>query len=193
MEVLQNWDAQLFQFINSGLSSDILDFILVPLRHKLFWIPLYLFLISFIVLNFSKSRWILFLSIGLCIGCSDYISSKVIKPKVHRVRPCHKPELNVVARIPCSHGYSFTSSHATNHFAISTLLFMSFGFWKWRGLFLGWAALISLAQVYVGVHYPLDVLAGGALGCVIGMLSFYLYKYLFNHIIQTHSDGVHTA
>jgi len=174
--------------VNSHWSADWLDILLVPLRHKLFWIPLYIFILLYIYYNFAERRWIIFLGIGLCILFSDTSSSKIIKPLVNRERPCHSERYEVIARVPCSSGYSFTSSHATNHFAISTFLFLLFAGWKYRWLFMAWASIICYAQVYVGVHYPLDVIFGALLGLLVGFLSFRLYMFLYNLISKNKNN-----
>jgi undecaprenyl-diphosphatase len=166
----------IFGIINSDLSSPILNAVLIPLRHKFFWIPLYLFLISFITFNFKREKWLIFLFIGITIGFSDFSSSKLIKNNVQRIRPCNTEKLHSINRIPCSNGYSFTSSHATNHFALSIFLFLLFPFWKHRWLFVFWASLIGYAQIYVGAHYPLDIIAGSILGATIGYLTFLLFN-----------------
>jgi undecaprenyl-diphosphatase len=78
----------------------------------------------------------------------------------------------------CSGGFSFTSSHAANHFGLAMFLFMSLIplFKKYTWLFFIWAGIISYAQVYVGVHYPLDVLAGAMIGLVVGKLNGMIFK-----------------
>lgn len=150
------------------------------LREKRNWIPLYLSLIVFffIKFNYKKATCILLLALAT-IGISDTLSSKIIKPSVQRPRPCHEnstlphpPNLLVKA---CGGGYSFTSSHATNHFALAVFLaWILAPFWKYsKPFFLLWAACISYAQVYVGLHYPFDVVSGGILGAIIG---FGMYK-----------------
>lgn len=82
--------------------------------------------------------------------------------------------------VGCGGGYSFPSSHATNHFALATLLFLSWGrkFRSWRWILLLWAASIAYGQVYVGVHYPLDVSFGALLGATLGLLAYQLYRRL---------------
>ncbi len=177
-ESLLEFDSALYMSINSGMSSGFLDMILVPLRHKLFWIPLYLFLITFIMMNFSSRKWLILVLLFANIGVSDLVSSKFIKKSVKRARPCHIVELSPVKRVPCTNGFSFTSSHATNHFALGTYLFLLFGFSRWRAMFLGWAAIISFAQVYVGVHYPIDVIVGALIGILIGSSIFVLYNFI---------------
>jgi len=182
MEALLSLDESLYMSINSEWSNGLLDTILVPVRNKLTWIPLYLFLLFFIMLNYGKIAWVVLLGLFMTIGISDAMSSKIIKKSVKRIRPCHQEHLDPVQRVPCTNGFSFTSSHATNHFAIGTYVFLLFSFSGWRWLFLGWAAAIAYAQVYVGVHYPSDVLVGSLIGVVIGLFCFHFYDYLLRNM-----------
>lgn len=181
MEYLLQLDKALFVWINSTCSNSIFDLLLVPFRHKLFWVPLYLFLVSFIMLNYGKKALIILGIIAAMMATSDGLSSQLIKKNVKRIRPCNNTEVHHIARIHCSSGYSFTSSHATNHFAIGSFFCFLFSFFRWRILFLVWAGIISFAQVYVGVHYPLDILAGSILGIIIGTT---FYKLLEIGILQ---------
>jgi undecaprenyl-diphosphatase len=118
----------------------------------------------------------------MTVGVADQLSSELIKKKVERLRPCRETQLQPAARtlVHCGGGYSFTSSHATNHFAVAVFIFFSWGLcWKrWRWLLLLWAASISLGQVYVGVHYPLDILVGAINGSILGYLGSLTYKRL---------------
>jgi len=110
----------------------------------------------------------------------DFIASRLIKPFVGRIRPCNEMTLvdEIIHRVPCGSGYSFPSSHATNHFAIAIFLICLF-YHKWKPILplgLGWAFIISFAQVYVGVHYPIDTFVGAILGTCIGFFTFYIYQ-----------------
>ncbi len=186
-ELLSNIDLQLFHWINSGLKNSFFDFIMPLLREKSNWIPFYAILFLFVFRNFSKEKSIaIILAAILTVGISDTLSSKVIKPIIERPRPCHIMEKEINLLIHCGGGYSFTSSHATNHFAIGTFLgLVFFPFIKKRSLILFWiwAGIISFAQIYVGVHYPFDILCGGILGILIGgsvyrLMNYSLEKYL---------------
>lgn len=180
MEIILHWDAQLFQYLNQVATHPWLDVLLPFLRGKQNWIPLYLLLAVWLVRQYKwqKGLWAIVISV-LAIAVGDTLSSKVVKPLVERPRPCHE-ESGIEARllVPCGGGYSFTSSHATNHFALA-ILFTGF-FWPsfrhagW--FFLLWAGSISYAQVYVGLHYPLDVLGGAMLGMAIGGLMWSWFK-----------------
>jgi undecaprenyl-diphosphatase len=159
-----------------------LDFILTAVRNKFLWIPLYVLVLSWILFNLSVKQWAFtFLFVALAIFASDTISSEVIKKQIKRPRPCAEMTMEppAIQRIHCGGGYSFTSSHATNHFCIAAFMVILFGGYmrRWKYLWWGWAALISLAQVYVGVHYPLDVFFGGLLGIMIGASAGVLCKH----------------
>ncbi len=169
------FDTLLFQCINGDLTNPFFDWLLPIMRNKLTWIPVYIGLVSYIIWKRQKWGWILlFLFMG--VGISDYTSSTIIKKSVERVRPCNTGGLEVIERVHCGGGYSFTSSHATNHFFISCYLaWVVFLSRKSRFILLAWAGIVSISQVYVGVHYPLDVLSGGGLGTFIAYLMYLAY------------------
>ncbi len=183
LEILQDWDVNLFQFINGSLSNSVFDVLLPWFREKWFWMPLYLFVVAFVLLNFRGRGWIIILGLILAAGLSDYTSSTLVKKNVQRLRPCNDPEMfeKLHSRVPCGGGYSFTSSHAANHFAVAVFIIGMFGGLKrWiRPVALSWAALIAFSQVYVGVHYPGDVLGGAVLGSAIGWWTAVTWKRRF--------------
>jgi undecaprenyl-diphosphatase len=151
-----------------------LDLILTAARNKYLWIPLYVLCLTWILFNLSlKHSGYVFFFIAVSIFASDTISSKLIKYQVQRPRPCHEQQMDppVIQRVSCGSGYSFTSSHATNHFCIAAFFVTVFGAYmrRWKHLWWVWASVISIAQVYVGLHYPLDILGGAMLGTIIGI------------------------
>ena len=172
LEILLHLDTQLLQWIHVHLHNAFLDAVIPLFREKWFWVPLYLFVIAFMLFNFRSRGWIWVLLMLFCVGLADTASSKMIKPAVKRLRPCHVEQVaeNLDMLVPCGGKYSFTSSHAANHFAIAFFFFFSMGlhFRKWRWPALIWAAAVGFAQVYVGVHYPLDIVGGLLLGLLIG-------------------------
>ena len=173
MTWLYQIDKWLFLFINKSLSNPFFDWLMPYMREKLIWLPFYLFIIAFAGVNLSKRKfWLTLLGIAISAGLADTISSKMVKIYFARIRPCHAEVLEglVNERIPCGAGYSFTSSHATNHFAVAVFLILAIGHTSrhWKPILLSWAAVIAFAQVYVGVHYPFDVLCGAGLGALIG-------------------------
>ncbi len=171
-EQLIHLDQALFQLFNGQWQHPWVDALAPLWRDKRFWIPLYLALAGWAVWRFRWRGLYWLLALALTVAVSDTLSSRVIKPLVARVRPCRTPELQADLHllVHCGSGYSFTSSHAANHFAVAAFLFATIGLWhrRMRWLWWLWAASIAYAQVYVGVHYPGDVLAGALLGSLTG-------------------------
>ena len=180
-ESLQSFDQTLFVYINRVATHPILDTLMPFFRESTFWIPLYLFLIVFVFVNFGKNGWVWLLFAFITVLLTDQFSSSIVKNWVMRPRPCNDPVFSSQARLlldHCSGGYSFTSSHATNHFGVATFLCITLGRFlgSWKYLLFIWAALICYAQVYVGVHYPLDVVFGALLGFLIGQFVCWAYQ-----------------
>jgi len=178
---LQSFDQSLFVYINQVATHPLLDTLMPFFRESTLWIPFYLFLIVFVFVNFGKKGWVWLLFAFITVLLTDQFSSSIIKNWVQRPRPCADPLLYGQVRLlldHCSGGYSFTSSHATNHFGVATFLFVTLGryFGNWKYLLFIWAALICYAQVYVGVHYPLDVVFGALLGFLIGHFVCWAYQ-----------------
>jgi undecaprenyl-diphosphatase len=171
--VLQ-FDHWLFHKINQVWINPFFDLILPFARQQEFWYFFYLFLLVFALYNFRiKGCW---WSVSLIMTAiiSDLASSTLVKAAafLFRLRPCRDPDMIGQVRVLvnyCPQSSSFTSSHACNHFAAAWFIFITLnqtGSWRWL-LFI-WAFVISYAQVYVGVHFPLDVLGGAVLGTAIG-------------------------
>ena len=184
MEWVFQWDYHLFALINQAWSSAFLDWLLPWVRNKYVWIPLYAFLATLVVERYRQVSWLVLLLGLLAVATGDLVSSHWIKPWVERVRPCHLSEvLRVVVRVPCGHGFSFPSSHAVNHFVVAVFVGdVLRPFYRWlRPLLWLWAAAVAYAQVYVGVHFPLDVAAGMLLGIVIGRF----FSFAAMHFLKT--------
>ncbi len=179
IENLNTIDHQLFLLINRGLVNNFFDFLLPLMRSRFFWAPLYLFLIVYILKTNNTRRGLL--TIGFLLitfALTDFVSAGIFKETFQRLRPCNEPEFMAYVRniVGCGSGYSFVSSHATNHFGLAIFLGLYFNDKKWIGrAFIIWAAVISFSQVYVGVHFPFDVLAGMFLGIGLAYLSYYIY------------------
>jgi len=168
-------DHWLFSKINQDWTGPVTDLIFPFLREAEFWVPLYLFFLVFILVNFGKKglRWSIMLILTASI--SDQISSNLVKSFIFRLRPCRNPELMDNIRVLvnyCPSSSSFTSSHACNHFAMASFIFITLRHTsRWWALIFVWAFFVAYAQVYVGVHFPVDVTAGALLGCLIGFLT----------------------
>lgn len=188
-------DKALFELINGHGHSPWLDALMAFWRDKHSWIPLYIVLAGIL---FWKYRWNaipLLILTAITILVVDQLSSELIKKTVMRLRPCNDPDMQTSLKllVHCGSGYSFTSSHAANHFALA-YLFIRFSIpilpknkpkirWIILFSFLLWAVLVALAQVYVGVHYPLDVFCGAALGLSMAILLYYIFQRLWKKTI----------
>jgi undecaprenyl-diphosphatase len=167
------WDRTVLRYINTR-HNPFLDWLLPFLRNSEIWYPLYLFLILFVLINYKKTGWWWVVLAALTPALGDYISSGIIKENIFRLRPVNEPAvagwLRMLPGLGLPQSSSFTSSHAANHFAMAVFLFLTLkktmGRWVW--LFFVWAAAICYAQVYVGVHYPFDIICGAAVGSLIG-------------------------
>ena len=172
-ETLLVKDQALFSKINGQWTNPLADHIMPWLRTSNNWYPMYAAILAYLFFKWGKNAWKWILIVAVNIALTDQISSSFFKPFVHRLRPCADPAIMHQARLlleHCSGGFSFTSSHAANHFGLAMFLFITWGLTEQRytKFFFVWAGLIAFAQVYVGVHYPLDILGGALIGLVSG-------------------------
>lgn len=179
-------DRHLFYFINHDLANPFFDLVMPYLRNAKFWIPLYVFIVGFCIWKFKKQGIVIIVLLALSFGFADSTSERIIKPLVKRARPCRDLVVSRtdIQRIPCGTGYSFPSIHATDHFAMAFFMIMLF-YKKWPWIWLWgilWAGTISFAQVYVGVHFPVDVFCGAIYGILVGCLFAWLFSKLQPHI-----------
>ncbi|MDC1068082.1 phosphatase PAP2 family protein [Candidatus Kapabacteria bacterium] len=192
MEELLIIDTKLFLFINKTLSNKITDLIMPIITNSKYWLPIYIYLFFYLIFldysstnsynnyfnNFIKKNirgisMAILLAVG--IGLSDQISAGLIKEWVGRLRPCNTID-NVNLLVNCGGGKSFPSAHATNNFFAASSL--SFYFPKYKVIFYSLAALVALSRVFVGVHYPIDIIVGSFLGITISLILTKIYKSL---------------
>jgi len=173
---LEQWDQWLFVRINHDQVNGLSDTLMPYIRVSYYWAPLYIFLILFTTINFRTRGWWWVLFFICTVSLTDIVSSKIIKEIAERARPCNDPFFADQVRLlvnRCGAGFSFTSSHAANHFGMATFIFISFRplLHRWVWLAFLWAAVVSYAQVYVGLHYPFDILGGALVGLFFGTLT----------------------
>ena len=182
MDIVIQWDYALWEWINNGFQNRSFDLILPLLRNKYIWYPLYIFIVFYIFHNYRrKNAMILILGLIATVSLGDLLAGQFLKKTIKRTRPCNELALqeDMKTRVRCSQSYSFPSAHATNHFAIATFLILGLSLGKrMSGALLFWATAIAYAQVYVGLHYPLDVLAGAILGILVGRVIFNFFNPL---------------
>ena len=178
IDFLKELDTQLFLFLNS-IHGPAGDFFMYWLSHKLIWIPLYALLLYLLFRFYGKKAFLLIVLIAMLITISDQVSVHLFKNVFQRLRPCHEPALEglVYTLGHCGGKYGFISSHASSSFAIA--VFVALLLWekiRWLSIFLlVWAAMVSYSRVYLGVHYPGDIVAGGIAGACEALIIFRLW------------------
>lgn len=182
LESLDQLDHRLITWVHSHLHSEFLNIIIPWLRKPLFWAPVYIYIIFILIKWYRSKSWQPILYLLLTVGLADASSTYIFKKNVQRLRPCHEEimQKKLEVLVPCGGQYSFTSNHAANHMSMGVFLFM---FWtyakrKYRWWWIIWPILVGFAQIYVGVHYPMDVLIGFLLG---GLLGFIVFKIFINN------------
>jgi membrane-associated phospholipid phosphatase len=183
MQSILQWDRTILHHINAEWHNNFLDGLLPAMRNPNTWLPLYLFLVLFVAINYKNTwwKWVL-LAVGTVVIC-NYISSNLLKENIPRLRPCNDPDIadwiRLFKGIYLPQSSSFVSSHAANHFGMAMFFYLTLSkqFKTWPLLFFVWAFGISYAQMYIGVHYPTDILGGTIVGLAVG----YFTGQLFNN------------
>jgi len=174
-------DRHLFEWIHFDLSSDFLDVVFPILRNRETWIPIYILIIYIMLKRFGfKKGAMTVIGLLIAVGISDIFNSHFLKNIIQRIRPCRLDNFtqDVQELVHCGEAFSFPSSHAANHFTIAFFLLLALNkvSVSMKIVILMWASVIGFAQVYVGVHYPADIISGIIVGFVAANLSWFVYK-----------------
>lgn len=174
MQEIIQLDREFFQFLNS-FHNDYFDVVMHWISYKFTWIPLYAVLIFLLVKHFQKKSLIIIVGIALMITATDQ-GCNYFKHSVKRPRPCREeaqltPAARTLDGYHCSkHG--FFSAHAANSVAVAVFMTsLLLPFYKKIGWFLiPWAIITAYSRIYLGVHYPLDILCGSIFGIIVARL-----------------------
>ena len=177
MEELIALDKKLFLYLNQ-LHTPWLDPVMYLMSETYPWFPLYAFLLYLIVKNYGAKSWIMVVCIAAAITAADRVTTGILKPLCMRLRPTHDPDFgNMVHYVNDYKGslYGFASSHAANVFALAIFFWLLFHErYKSVSVLFAWAAMVAYTRIYLGVHFPGDVLAGALIGILAGFLGFKL-------------------
>ncbi len=181
MEYIISLDTELFFFLNN-LHTPWLDVVIFYLSKTVAWLPLYVFLLYLIITRFGKRSWIPVACIAFCIICTDQITSSIMKPSFERLRPSHEPALQGKVHLVKEYRggkYGFASSHAANTFGIAFFIFLLLRtHYRWMETLFIWAFIVSYTRIYLGVHYPGDIVVGAVIGLLFGLAIFRLNLYI---------------
>jgi undecaprenyl-diphosphatase len=174
MENLQKTDEYFFRLINS-VGWEQMDGMMILISSKWFWIPLYIYILYLIYKRFADQFIKILLGLGLLIFLADFGSVHLFKEVFERARPCHFLDgIRVVDG--CGGPFGFISSHASNSFAIAFFMALLFRNFSGFAVLFSWAVVIGFSRIYLGVHYPFDILGGMFWGLFVSLLVYYMYK-----------------
>jgi undecaprenyl-diphosphatase len=174
MDTLLDLDIYFFRLINQAGTSFWDPFFLF-VTNKWSWIPLYAFLVFLIFKKKKQNAIITLLFITLVIVISDQGSVHLFKNVFERLRPCHFLDHVRLVTDGCGGNFGFISSHASNVFGLAIFIGSMLHKKTFAFLFF-WAALVSFSRVYLGVHYPLDILFGMMYGSTVALLLLKIFN-----------------
>lgn len=176
-------DKSLFVFLNN-LGSEPFDAIWLLITNQLNWIPFFLLLLVILYKKIGQKQLLLLLLIvAVMITFSDQITN-LIKNNVQRLRPCNDEELKGLIRVvKSSNTFSYFSGHAANSTAAMMLIFLILKqHYKYSYLLFLYPLIFAYSRIYLGLHFPLDILSGYIFGSFVGILFYTIYRKITNKI-----------
>jgi undecaprenyl-diphosphatase len=173
--------------------SPMLDVVMYWITFRFTWIPLYIYVIYYIFVKIKGQPWQNLLFILVSVGLADRITSGFMKPYFARLRPCHDPIINHLVHVVgnCGGQYGFVSSHATNCFALAVSFILILKKNNIKANFLSnflfiWAIIVSYSRIYVGVHFPSDIIIGGFVGALLPFILLPFITFIQHKIFKTY-------
>lgn len=187
LEKILQWDQELLLFLNS-LHCSFFDHFFWYATKEITWILLYVLFIYMLYRQYGKQIWLPILFVIITIVLTDQVSNN-IKYLVERLRPTHNPQIAHLVQVVRDYRggeFSFPSGHATNTFGIAVFLFRIIDkkrWWLTLAIF-GWCTLMTYSRIYLGVHYPIDIICGIILGTAIALLTSWIMKKIYNKYLS---------
>ncbi len=177
LNLLKSWDKDLFLFLND-MHSPLWDYSMTLFTLTPTWLLFYGTILVIIGKKYGNKSLFIFVAITLLILCADQ-SAGMLKHSLQRLRPSNDPEMSLLTHVFFNKGgqFGFVSAHAANTFAFATFSLLLFKNLHYSIFIIPWAMLIAYSRVYLGVHYPGDILGGSILGIIIGIVIFKLLLY----------------
>lgn len=171
---LDNIDKALFHFFNETISNAFFDVVMPIITNQNYWILPILILIFMLIVKGGKRGQIAAGILIISVAATDVIAAQIIKPWVGRIRPSHAMTDSINLLVGKGGKYSFVSNHAANVFSAAVVL--TYFYSKWKNVLYTLSTLIAFSRIYVGVHYPGDVIMGGLFGYVMawGIISLWI-------------------
>ncbi|GAA0879373.1 lipid A 4'-phosphatase [Algoriphagus jejuensis] len=186
IDTLKQWDEELFIWLNS-FHADWLDPIMYQISDTVTWLPLFAYLIYLIFKRDRANAWWVLAGVALTVLAADQFTSGFLKPFVERLRPCHDPRWEGIMYNyeRCGGLYGFVSSHAANTFGVTVFLNLKL---KGKIKHLHWlfvyAVIVSYSRIYLGVHYPFDILIGALIGSAIAWIVWFFVVFVRRALIK---------